>query len=178
MLWIQYVVWFGVMSIAGTCCVNLALCFPAFSQLRMWRIGGWVEGQVLPVCCSPLTSSSLLPLHEMWSDNTLIIYLPFDLLLHLICFGVWFLVIGNLDDFIKKVFLFFLCIFSLSLRENMPLLLFSPSLPLHSLSCSLHGIQLIMIQNWTLTGTLECPSEATSWGMFAWKQIGIGLARL
>lgn len=33
-----------------------SVSFATFAQSLMWRIGGWVEGQVLPPPCSPLTS--------------------------------------------------------------------------------------------------------------------------
>ena len=34
----------------------LTVSLTPFSQSRMWRIAGWVEGQVLPPSCSPLTA--------------------------------------------------------------------------------------------------------------------------
>lgn len=119
-----------------------------FSQLLMWRIGGWVEGQVLPPPCSPLTSYCC----PVWWHWHLEIYFyqswswiqSFWAVMKLLLLLLSFLVVSFNPKDIKPHFCFIKNIFSSYGKIYCPHFPSPILLPLHLQYCSLHGLQLAL----------------------------------
>ncbi len=133
-------------------CVNLALCLPCpFSQSLMWRIGGWVEGQVFAPPYPPLTSYCFpVRLHWHFKKITLFWFGYWNTLgcyeiIFIFCHFWWvFLFDFSIPRTWNPIFLLWKIIFPpmekyITLNPPPPI----PS-PLHLQYCSLHGLQLAL----------------------------------